>query len=334
MGIIHAFTEGLSSATRRIGIVFWLWIASLLLALPASLVIIQGIDRSLDDSQMSQKLADGYDDYWYRDFHGQAEGILETFHPTMIGIGAILNGLDDFIQGDFYGENLGLLSVGIAYLLLWVFAAGGILSSLADSCKFPFPEFASKCAEYFWRYFRLAIFLGLGYWILFGWLLPTMNDLVDSITRETIDERVVFLWTLAKYGIFGLLLALLNLTGDYAKIVCVLERRRSALVSLWRALKIGFGNLRRTLPLYLLLFVLGIVLFFVYWIFAPGAGQQSYFSVAWALIVGQIYIASRIWLRVCFWGAQITLCRGILQESRPEPAPAPSYAAEEPVAAE
>ncbi len=152
---------------------------------------------------------------------------------------------------------------------------------------------------------------GLFYWLIYFYLLPFLGDLVQAHIREVIDERVVFAWTVAKYLLVLGVLVLVNLIVDYARILTVVQKRRSAMLAAVGSLRFVIGHLGRTLSLYLIIGLLGLLFLVLYALLAPGGLQESWSGVVWALVLGQAYIVSRIWIRLLFMASQSALCASL-----------------------
>ena len=50
-------------------------------------------------------------------------------------------------------------------------------------------EYAGSC---FWRFVQLAAMAGVIYYLIFHFIMPWLSDQADSLTRQMVDERVVF----------------------------------------------------------------------------------------------------------------------------------------------
>ena len=75
----------------------------------------------------------------------------------------------------------------------------------------------------------------------------------------------------------------------------------------FRAIGFILSHPGKTLGLYLLLTLVWIILFFLYWIVAPGAGQSTWVAVWITFIIGQLYILIRILLRATYLSSQFSL---------------------------
>lgn len=311
MSVFESLQRGIRLANRSKRIIVWILLASLSLVAVPTLILSAAVEDSLGKSEAGQQLAEGYSDRWFQEYNEQASGLAATFSPTLTGIGAVLDGYDGIVSEGVSTGSLAVLGIGLAYSLLWVFLAGGILTVYHEEIGPSFAQLLTFSSEYFGRFLRLFILTGITYLFLYRTLAPGLDWLVDELSREVIDERIAFAWTFLKWiPLLGVALAT-NLVADYTKILLVLERRRSVLLALLRALRLVWSSLGRVVLLYALLFLIGSLGFFLYWLIAPGVSDSSWIEVLGVLVLGQLFIVWRIWVRLTFYASQLELCRSL-----------------------
>ncbi len=310
--ISRALAGGLGRLLSHPRFLIWLYAANLLLALIPAFVVSSQIERSLEQSQMAERLHEGFDDEWYREFRVDARGFSATFTPAVTGIGAVLEALDAFASGKLWTGYAPIVGLGILLLLVWTFASGGILSTYHQEGGGP-GEFWAACGRHFGPLLRLLLLAGLFYLAAYKLLLPWVDHAVQTVNRQTIDERVAFAWVVGKYLLVLAYVFAVNLVFDYAKIVCVAENRRSALAAATGALKLVWRRPLATVGLYLALGLVGVVLLLAYALVAPGALQSGYLGLAVVFVLGQAYVLSRVALRLYSLAAQTDLYWRLLE---------------------
>ncbi len=308
MTTLDAFLEGIRRVSRAKRYIFVVYLVNLLLAIVLGLALAHSIQSSLGHSMASVNLQKGFDDLWYRSYSAQATGLESTFEPGVVGIGAVFNGLDAFISGEFVRNETTILGVALLYLLLWTFFAAGFIAIYSATEESP--GFFKQSARFFPRFFVLFIMAGVLYFLLFNFVLGWLSGLVDSLTRNTLDERIHFAYTLGKYLVFLLLLWFVNMLFDYSKIVTVKDNHKNALTAPFKALAFVLPNFGRTYRLYLSLGLVWIAFMLLYWLVAPGAGQSTALAIFGAFLLGQIYLLTRIWTRCLFLGSQTAMISG------------------------
>lgn len=163
------------------------------------------------------------------------------------------------------------------------------------------------------------MFAGILYVAVYHYLLPAFGDLIARATRDVIDERLAFLWTAGKYATLLLLLVVVNVVFDYSKILTVAQRRRSMLLAVIRAFQLVAKNPGKLFGLYFLIAGIGLVVLWIYSFMPTKPWEQTWRGVTVTLIAGQIYILSRIFVRLLFYGSQSALAETLLQHRSDSP---------------
>ena len=318
MSIGRAFADGIRRAGAAKRYLLVAYVVNLSIAMVLGLTMATAIEDSLGSSLAAGNLRDGFDALWHSGFSARASGLAETFHPSVVGVGAVFNGLDTFLQGGLFRQYPLIVGIGVLYLALWTFFAGGFISAFRRPREVHAASFFHRSARFFPRFAVLAVMAGVLYWLIFHFAMPWLDDRVASLTRETVDERVFFAWTMAKYLVVWCLVWLVSLVFDYGKILTVVHDHGNALTAPLKALGFVAKNLVRTVGLHLAIGIVWVALLVGYWAIAPGADQSTTAAVAVAFLLGQLYIVARIFTRCLFWAGQTAM-----YEALGAPAPAP-----------
>ena len=324
--MIDAFTEGLGRVRRAPWVVVGLWLSTLVVALPAALVLHGLLAGHLGDSLMADTAARGANYDWWNEFLVQASGIGQTFVPAIIGFAAVLDNLSRLADNRSLAPALaGLVGTQI---VLSMFLAGGVLERLARDRALGPAAFFSACGVWFVRFLRLGVVAALVYWLLFARLHPWLFETVYPLaTHDLTVERTAFAVRVALYLVFTALVCGVNILFDYAKIRAVVEDRRSMLGALAAGTRFVVRHPAKTLALYAMNVGVYLLVVGIYYLVAPGASAGV---LAFAL--GQLYIVLRVMVRLQFAASQAALFQQKLAHAgyvaRPLPAWPDSPAAE------
>ena len=319
MKIIPAFSSGIRRVNGAPLVLAGVYVLTWLIALPLGLALQQMIADSLGASGAAAEAARGVNYLWWQQFSEQAVGVGRAFSPAIIGGAAVLDNLGSMF--DNRAHVLPVAAAGAAYVLVWIFLAGGILDRYARNRSTRAFGFFAACGGYFFRLLRLGIFAGAVYFVLFGFLHPWLFGAVyQAQVGDLTVEWKAFLLRAALYLLFGLVLCVCNLVFDYAKVRMVVEDRRSAVGALLAAVRFvrhrpgAFG-------LYLLdggCFALVVA---VYALLAPGARVPAW----WTLVAGQAYLLARLWVKLLFYASEVAFFQGALAHAEYVAAPLPVW---------
>ena len=239
----------------------------------------------------------------------------------------LLNGFDYTVFSDFMHRSGRAISplmsvgrwLGVLYVFLSVFVAGGILSRFAQppglrvAAPFHIGPFWSVCSQYVGRFGRLFgvtllfMLVGAGIWLVAGLLVSTMLS-------DTMTERGLFWIGLIFFGLFVLTATLLLCIGDYAKVLMFREDERSAFRAFGQAGRLVWRNLGKTYGLYWLLIGIGTGLFGLYFLVDDLIAMRNWPTIIIMLVVQQALVFARVGLKVWSLG---TACR--VYETLPKP---------------
>lgn len=159
--------------------------------------------------------------------------------------GSVVAFMDESFRFD-HGPELGSLktsTAGIAAALAFVvmlfgmFAGGGWLQVFLERTQgHSLRRFLWGGARYFWRFARVwlvtLLTLGLFSWVMYGWpwklAMRILFGAVDGDLEVLVSERSALYVGWVQDGLYGLLVALLLVWGDYTRTRLALQDTRSA----------------------------------------------------------------------------------------------------------
>lgn len=321
---IGAYREGL----RRVLAAPWVWagawLATLLLALPAALVLRDLLAAHLGASLVADQAAAGVHWEWWQEFRAQASGLGATFEPAILGGAAVLKNLSDLADN----APMATVVAGLvaAWLLVWSFLAGGILDRYARGRALGAAGFFAACGTHAGRLLRLGALAFAAYYVLFAhvhrWLFD--EGLYALWTRDISVERRAFALRALLYLVFFALVALVNLVIDYARVRLVVEDRRSAVFGVVAGARVVRRHLGHVVGLYGLNALGFLLLAAIYVTVAPGAGRTGW--MLWlTLLVGQAYVLLRLGVKLGFYASQVAYFQAALAHADYVAAPLPEW---------
>ncbi len=289
----------------------WLWLLTLLLALPATFTVHAAIERSVGTSRMHEDLRRGFDMNWYSEYEHEAIGVERLLTPTSVRPAALLDNLDDWWSGRILRLPLPIVALGVLFVLLWTLLVGGILHRYAFRQRdVSLRRVLSHGAEMLPRFLRLLLLSAIAYLAVYRgsrWLFPKLEEAMIDVTAE----RTVLAVYLTGAVLVVFLLLLVKLISDYAKVATVVDDRRSMVLAAWHALRFVLRHPLLTFGPYL-----GIAL--VAWsglglwaLLDPGQAQSSSTGIVFAFLYGQLAIGIRLAARLSSYGAAVEVYRHV-----------------------
>jgi hypothetical protein len=293
--------------TESSGLVVAMWLIVLLAAAPLAVVLERSIRADIGPSLIHRELRGGLDLGWLEEFHHRAPALAKTLKPVRVSPAMAFANVDLWINGSWATGDRALVAAAGIFLLVWILAQGGILTHLASpDLRFAWSSFLAAGGTYFFRFLRLAAVTGVAYYGVYR-LAFRIFPAIDRWTRDVTSESRVLALHLAGLAAVALLMAMVHLIADYARVATVREKRRSMLLALARgAMLVGRHPLTTLTVFATMMLLLGAVQVLYFWL-APAVGGASPVAVLLALLVGQLYILVRWALRIARYGAELSL---------------------------
>lgn len=320
---LAAFLDGIRRVLRAPAVWAGVAAATLLVALPAGHLVQADIQSSLGNSLVATDMATGVNAEWWDLYMETASGLARSFTPAVIGFAAVLDNLSRLL--DNQRAVPAVAAIGALYVTLWLFLAGGILDRFARNRPLRAPAFFAACGTYFFRFLRLGIFAGAGYYVLFafvhGWLF---DGLYRWMILDLTTERTAFVLRVLLYAVFVGALVVWTLVFDYARARAVVEDRRSMLGAMLAGGRFVVRHPAKTGGLWLVNAAAFLAVIGAYGLVAPGAAGSG--AAVWTTFaIGQAYIVSRLFLKLVIYASQVALFQSMLAHAGYVAAPVPTW---------
>lgn len=334
MNIMFSFKQGVMLASRTKRMILFAWFLNVLFAMVLALPAMKQLDGYLRDSVMDEKLLNQLDPAWVESYRVDMEKSEYTraLDYTIFGYAPFLNHLEMQMEGGFVKTLAGFLYdffvrwqlnpgsfsllffISLLYVCVNTFLAGGFVGIYSKEYRSSFPEFLMDGARYFGKFFRIALLALVVYYLFFAVLVSWFNNSIFEWTQNDASESVPYLYYMIRNVIVLLLMALLFMIFDYARIRMVVDDRTSALGSTAAGARFAVPRFIQTYGLYVLLTAIGVLFVIVYAILEKSIPQESYWPLVFLFILQQLYMVARFWLKATFFASQVTMYRTVARQ--------------------
>lgn len=287
MKVLKSYSAGIKGATLQPKMIGVLWLVNFIFGSVLYFLCSGLISRSLASSEMSEGLLRKFDLSVFFEFLAHHSQSIQTIFSTAFVLIFIYSLVSIFLYGG----------------ILFIVASRSRFNELAAEKKGFGQAFFEGAGKFFGRFLRLAVY-SLLLWVGFIILILILHLILHAFTAGGTNEKTIFyfFWIEAAVGLF--LLFLIRMIVDYARITIVQGDSRYVFASLFRSIKFIFQNFGRTLALYYLLLLTGVVFFGIYWALKSIIPSYSLVTIIIAFLIAQLYIASHGWLRIAFQAGQ------------------------------
>jgi len=280
MTIIQNYLSGLRLASRSLKMTTLIYVINLIFALALAIPFYGVITNAAHGSLQVNKLLEGFNYTAFQEFTDSAK----------VSIGLL------FKEG---------IWLAILYLLLSIFMAGGILKTLDNGAVFKGREFFANGSKFFFRFLRLTLYFIIihALVILIIWL-PT-SIIIATLAKNADSEKALFYAAIFGGGLHILIFIYLLIVAHYTRFMIITEDTTKVLKKIWASLKFVSRKFFSTYPLYLLLLVNLVLLVLVFKFLSGVIGMTTGFTIFFMFLLQQMFIWSRIWLKIWFYGSQL-----------------------------
>jgi hypothetical protein len=325
--VLYALVEGWRLLRRSFGLAVLLLVVNVATALVLAAPLASLLRSNLHQKQASQNMMYWFDYSWWSQWSDAQSGWTTSFGPEILGVGFVFRNLDLLLKGALPANLLAarggasdgasggppmdpvVLGLGLVYLIVQTFLAGGILSTLRGAQgTWTVRGLLHGAGFYFGRFFRVALLALFAAWVVFRLNAPFARW-VDAQARESVSETSAMAWLLGRHALLLLALFFVSLVSGYAKAIVVTEERASAILAFVSALSFCGRNLLRTFGHYLAVALLGVVLIAVWRLLDGAYVTTGYKTQLLTFALFQAFMLARLGLRVMLMGGQLALYR-------------------------
>lgn len=282
INIFTAYKNGLSAAWKEKKMLFWLYGFNLLFAYLITLPLSMMLTKALDNTTAADKILQSFD---------------FTTYTTI---------MDVFGKGVDLGRTI--TTIGILYLIVNIFFAGGILKIFIEEKKFKLIDFLTGCVEYFNRFLRLFL-ISVLFLISAILIYLLISKLFGLLTDNSATEHLPVILFVFKILFLGILLAIINMLFDYAKIMTVVNDFYGMFKTVKQTIMFVMMSPRKTIGLYFSYLFTAIFLIIIYLFVESFISVTGWLTILIFFLWTQIFMITRIWIRMSFFAGQYSFYR-------------------------
>ena len=273
-------------AIRNWGMILLLFLFNLLFAGIAAVPMHGLLDKFIGHSLVSQQLTESFSLQFLFEFLHENRAPLDWILPMVIYL-------------------------GLFYLLLNTLLLGGVIHVFRNADgRFTLEFFFHGCGKFFFRFLRLFL-LSLPFFLLTGILWMILNSLLRRLGLAMHSEVVTFWLFWLRLLLLLVLLFFVNMIFDYAKIGTVVDDSKRMWKTARTCIKFVFRNLGRTLALYYLIALLGLLFLAVYILLSHAMTSSSGVLIVLLVVFQQVYMFLQVWFRLTLYSSQMALFRAL-----------------------
>jgi hypothetical protein len=275
------FRESIRLVLKNTKFVWLFWLTNFAFAFTLSLPVYYVLSQKLLHSQMSQKLAFGFDYIWF------------------LQIGKLLTDTTGIIPYMIYG------SAGI-YGLIQIFYLGGTISVFHNRSKNHYVDFFYGGVKYWYRFTKVLLLSLFFYAVAF-----LVNDytgyLLTYIFRSGEHAVAEFVLRASRYLLLLFLLGIVSIISDYIKVAMAVHDSDDLFRQIVNTLKFIKVNFSKVFSVFIIVASFGAVGALVYNITGNYLPKTTNLYFVLSFILQQLLIIFRFMIRMLFSSTEVVL---------------------------
>jgi hypothetical protein len=328
--MIGSLEAGIRKVAGSWGLVLLLLAVNLSLAAMLAVPLATTLEADLRNRPAGSNMLYGFDHAWWSRWSDDQRGFTRSFAPDVFGTGFAFKNLDLLLAGrlpagilraddagaaaepppdEHPGVGGVILSVGLLYLVLQTFLAGGLLGILRHAqTNWTVRGLLHGSGFYFGRFLRILAIALVAQWLLFRLNVPLVR-FAEHQAREAVSENTALAWMFGRHALLLLAVLFVGMVSSYAKVIVVVEERSSALLAFLSSASFCARHLLRAFGHYLSIVLLGVLLLLVWSVLDGAWSTVGYKTQLVTLVLAQALVAGRIGLRLALLAGQVDLYR-------------------------
>lgn len=258
---------------------------------------------------MRDELLSGFNYSWWSAFKPTAHGLAESIRPSLSGgFGPLFDNLELLLTGQFVNFGWFTFAIALAYLFMAAFFNGGAIAMFADERKsFTASRFFSFAGLNFHHMAALATTTVAVFALFYKVINPFIFSLVDKIVGDTLSQPFAWFMNVIGYLLILLLVFLITLILDYAKVIVIVEKKDSSWLCIWLSVKFIFRHFFKVIGLNVLLLLIATGIVFLGGLILSAVNATQFLLLIVAVLLQQLYIAIKIGARLLFYASETVL---------------------------
>ncbi len=192
----------------------------------------------------------------------------------------------------------------ILYSLIIIFLTAGVYWLFFSKTEFKLSEFFSRCGNYFSRFLKLY---SISFLFYFGCIILflVLMGLKSTLTEDSISEVWPLIFTFVNVGILVMLVAMVMMLFDYAKVILITETHTGMFSAISEAAMFFMMNFFKTIGIYLLYILTTILLFVILKFINSFILTDTFFTISIFFVLSQLFVFLRQYLRLALFGSII-----------------------------
>ncbi|MCX7874648.1 MAG: hypothetical protein N2321_00620 [Melioribacteraceae bacterium] len=290
--MINSVKNVLLSGTRSVfhnaKFFFLMWILNAASAIVLTVPIYNLLLINLSRSNMSDRLTEHFDYFWFLQFRHLYEIQLDQI-------------------------PISIYAVVVIYTIIQTFFLAGLVAIFNTPSKNHLVDFFYGGVKYFFRFFKV-LFYSLILFVLIFFIYDQLGNLITYLFIDSENELLEFILKSLRYIFLIFMIGCVTMISDYTKISLAVNDKLNVHKEIIPVLKFIKNNFSKVFTVFLIVAVLGAIGVLVYNIIGKFIPRMPAYFLILSFVLQQLLIIFRLLIRMLFCSTELILYKDLNAE--------------------
>lgn len=289
--IKNTVTVGIRDVFHNSKLVFLMWLFNAGSAVVLTVPIYNLLLVNLSRSNMSDRLTEGFDFFWFLQFRHLYEIQLDQI-------------------------PISIYAVVIIYTLIQTFFLGGLIAIFNNPAKNHIVDFFYGGVKYFFRFFKVLFFSLLFFALTFK-LYDWMGEFITWFYKDSENVWMDFTLKSFRYVFLVFMIGFITMVSDYTKVSLAINDRLKITKEIYSTFIFLKNHFNKVFIIFLLVAIIGAIGVLVYNIIGKFIPRMPSYFLVLSFVLQQLLIIFRLLVRMLFCSTEIILFKDLSAEEIP-----------------
>lgn len=270
---------------HNIKFVFLMWFLNAASAIVLTVPIYNLLLINLSHSNMSEKLTESFDYFWFLQFRHLYEIQLDQI-------------------------PISIYAVVVIYTIIQTFFLAGLTAIFNTPSKNHFVDFFYGGVKYFFRFFKV-LFYSLLLFALIFFIYDQLGILITNLFYNSENELLEFILKSMRYILLIFLIGCVTIITDYTKVSLAIKDNLNVHKEIIPVLKFIKNNFTKVFIIFSLVAILGAIGILIYNIIGKFIPRVPSYFLILSFVLQQMLIIFRLLIRMLFCSTEVNLFKDL-----------------------
>jgi len=290
--MIYSIKNNLNNGSRLVfhntKFVFLMWFLNAASSIVLTVPIYNLLLVSISNSNISDRLTENFDYFWFLQFRNLYEIQLDQIPIT-------------------------IYAVVVIYTIIQTFFLAGLVAVFNTPSKNHLVDFFYGGVKYFFRFFKVLFYSVILFVIIF-FIYDQLGNYITNLYKDSENEMMEFILKSLRYVLLIFLIGCVTMISDYTKVSLAVNDRLKVHKEIYPVLLFLKNNFSKVFSLFLIVAIVGAIGVLIYNIIGKFIPRMPAYFLVLSFVLQQLLIIFRLLIRMFFCSTEVIIYKDLIAE--------------------